>query len=219
MTKLHKNKEYYSNTKKTTKLVGKEINKGLKTLNKVDRRIITFFGSHRVSKKSIHYKSARSLAYELGKKGFAILSGGGPGIMHAANVGAKKAKTKSIGFQARLLTNERIEDPIFTHRGSFHFMFVRRFLMAIKSEALIFFPGGYGTLNELFEYAVLMQTGIVDRVPIICVNKKYWKGLFTWLKNNPQKESLFIDNKNDLGLISFVDNLEEILKIIEHQQP
>jgi hypothetical protein len=86
--------------------------------------------------------------------------------------------------------------------------------MSIKSEALIFYPGGYGTLNELFEYAVLMQTGIVDKVPIICVNKKYWQGLFDWLKNNPLKENFFIQDIEDLKLLHFVDSAEEIFEIL-----
>jgi predicted Rossmann-fold nucleotide-binding protein len=87
--------------------------------------------------------------------------------------------------------------------------------MSIKSEALIFYPGGYGTLNEIFEYAVLMQTGIVDTVPIICVNKKYWDGLFEWLKNNPLEDNFFIHDKKDFNLLYFVDTAEEIINIME----
>ena len=86
--------------------------------------------------------------------------------------------------------------------------------MSIKSEALIFYPGGYGTLNELFEYAVLMQTGIVDTVPIICVNKEYWLGLFDWLKNNPLKEDFLINDIRDINLLHFAENFEEIKKLI-----
>ncbi len=215
MSRLHKNKQYYSETARTTEKVREEINKGLAVLNDVDENIIAFFGSHKVNKDSEYYKHCKNVAHELGKKGYAILSGGGPGIMHAANSGAKESGTNSIGLKAELLSGERVTDPIFTKELSFHFLFVRRFIMSIKSEALIFYPGGYGTMNELFEYAVLMQTGIVDKVPIICVNKKYWEGMFDWLKNNPLKEDFFIHDIRDLNLLHLVDDYEEILKLIE----
>jgi len=190
MDSLHINKQYLNNDW-TIQTVGDEINKGLRLLNTIDHKIVTFFGSHRVQLSQKHYKDCKKVAFELGKRGYAVVSGGGPGIMHAANSGATQAHALSIGLKAELLTGEQVFDAIYTQTLSFKFIFVRRFIMSIKSEALIFYPGGYGTLNELFEYAVLMQTGIVDTVPIICVNKKYWQGLFDWLKNNPLKNDFF----------------------------
>lgn len=194
--------------------VQQEIDAGLHLLNQIDQKIVAFFGSHRASSGSEYYQHCKKLSFQLGKKDYAILSGGGPGIMHAANTGAMEAKVPSLGLKAELLKGEKITDPIFTNQLSFHFLFARRFIMSIKSEALIFYPGGYGTLNELFEYAVLMQTNIVDRVPIICVNKKYWSGLFEWLENNPLKEDFFI-HKEDLSLIHLVDTMEEIITLVE----
>jgi len=216
MGRLNKNKEYYDNVNRTIKGVKEEINEGLRILKRIDRDIITFFGSHMVPERSDYYRHANNLAFMLGKKGFAIMSGGGPGIMKAASEGAIRAKTPSIGFKARLLKGEQIKKKIFTHEHSFHFLFVRRFLMAIKSEALIFYPGGYGTLNELFEYVVLMQTGIVDEVPIICVNKDYWRGLFNWLRESPLKKDLFIHDSRDLELIHLVDEVGEVLDLIKN---
>ena len=215
MSRLHKNKQYYVDTDWTVKKAKKEINDGLKILKKIDNKIVTFFGSHKVNKKNKYYQHCKKLAYELGKRNYAIVSGGGPGIMHAANSGATKAGVPSIGFQAELLTKEKIKESIFTDKLSFHFFFVRRFIMSIKSDALIFYPGGYGSLDELFEYANLMQNNIVDRVPIICVNKKYWKGLFDWLKNNPLKEDFLAGKMKDIDLLHFVDDIDEIIKIIE----
>ncbi|MBN2042518.1 MAG: TIGR00730 family Rossman fold protein [Candidatus Aenigmarchaeota archaeon] len=215
MTRMHKNAEYYSNTEWTVSKVREEINDGLSLLNRIDRKIITVFGSHRVKPDNKYYDHCKKTAFELGKRGYAIMSGGGPGIMHAANSGAKEAGAPSIGLRAELLKGEKINDPIFTEEMSFHFMFVRRFIMSIKSEALIFYPGGFGALNELFEYLVLMQTGIVDTVPIICVNRNYWNGLFEWLKNNPLKEDFLINDDKDMGLIHFADSPEEIIDIIE----
>jgi uncharacterized protein (TIGR00730 family) len=217
MSKLHKNKEYYSKTSWTVEKVREEIDAGLALLNKIDNKIIAFFGSHLVNQDNEYYRHCKKVAHELAQRDYAILSGGGPDIMHAANSGATDAKAPSIGLKAELLEGEKVTDPIFTDELSFHFLFARRFIMSIKSEALIFYPGGYGTLNELFEYAVLMQTGIVDTVPIICVNKEYWKGLFQWLENNTLKQGFFINNLEDLGLLHFVDDINEIMRVIEQQ--
>lgn len=217
ISRLHKNKQYYANTDWTVDKVREEIDLGLDLLNKIENKIITFFGSHRVQQNNPYYQHCKSLARELGKKGFAVLSGGGPGIMQAANSGAMDAAAPSIGMRAELLTGERVTDRVYTHELAFHFLFVRRFIMSIKSEALIFYPGGYGTLNELFEYAVLMQTGIVDTVPIICVNKKYWQGLFSWLEENPLKKDFFIHGAQDLKMLHFVDDSDEIVSIIASQ--
>ncbi|MBI4121797.1 MAG: TIGR00730 family Rossman fold protein [Parcubacteria group bacterium] len=218
MSRLHKNKEYYANVERTVDKVREEINNGLALLNKIDKPIVTFFGSHRVAPDSKYYQHAKQTACELGKNGYAILSGGGPGIMHASNAGATDAQAPSLGLKAELLTKERITDPIFTHELSFHFIFARRFIMSIKSEALIFYPGGYGTLNELFEYAVLMQIGIVDTVPIICVNKPFWSGLFDWLKENPLKEDFFINDIRDLKLLHFAEDSGDILRLIKENR-
>ena len=129
-------------------------------------------------------------------------------------MGAMAAGSPSIGIQASLITNEKVSSKIFTHRIALKYLFVRRFLLAIKSDALIFYPGGYGTLNELFEYVVLIQTGMVDKVPLICVNKKYWEGLFKWVKMNIGNKGLLSDKK-DLGLIQLVDDVSDVVKIIE----
>lgn len=200
MSRLHKNKQYYVDINWTTEKVHDEMESGLALLNKVDKKIITFFGSHRVKDNNEYYKHCKKLAFQLGKKRYAILTGGGPGIMRAANQGAIESGTISIGLRAELLKGEEVKDKIYTYKQSFHFLFVRRFIMSIKSEALIFYPGGFGTLNELFEYLVLMQTGIVDTVPVICVNRKYWKDLFNWLKNNTLKKDMLINKMNDLNL-------------------
>lgn len=164
--------------------------------------------------RSQYYEDVKWLAHELGLAGYAIASGGGPGIMHAVNAGATEAKAPSIGLKAELLKGERVTDSIFTHEYSFHFLFVRRFIMSIKSEALVFYPGGYGTLNELFEYAVLMQTEIVDTVPIICVNTTYWQGLFHWLEENPMKGKLFINGIQDMNLLHFVNDGSDAVKLL-----
>ena len=150
MSRLHINKQYL-NPDWTVERARDELKDGITLLNKIDAKVITFFGSHRVAQKSKDYQDCKNLAFKLGKMGYAIVSGGGPGIMHAANSGAMEAKTYSIGMVAELIKEEKVTDPIFTEKLFFKFLFARRFIMSIKSDALIFYPGGYGTLNELFE--------------------------------------------------------------------
>lgn len=212
--KMPKNRQYFRDIVKTVSEVDTEIAEGLRILDSVDRKIISVFGSHVPEIKSKYYIHCEKTGYLLGLKKYAILTGGGPGIMQAANSGATRAKTTSIGFKAGMLKDEQgVSDDIFTHQESFKFLFARRFCLALKSDALVFYPGGYGTLNELFEYATIIQIHLVDPVPIICVNKKYWSGLFKWLKTQPLKEK-YITPKHLQG-IYFAETPEEILKIIE----
>jgi uncharacterized protein (TIGR00730 family) len=208
---LERNKEYFRNVNATTTKVQDEINQGLELLKEIQKPIITVLGSHKGEPGSNWYTHCYETTESLGKKGYAIMSGGGPGIMHAANSGAMAANTQSIGIKAGLIQEEAITDPIYTHEISFNFLFVRRFILAIKSQALIFYPGGYGTLNELFEYIVLIQTKMVDKVPVILVGKEFWKGMRTWLQE-VHAEGYIRDS--DLELIQFVDSTDEIIDII-----
>lgn len=208
---FERNKEYFKNIDMTTAKVQDETNQGLELLKKIDNPIVTIFGSHKGEPGSEWYTHCYATVEALGKKRYAIMSGGGPGIMHAANSGATAANVPSIGIKAGLIEEEAVTDPIYTHEISFSFLFVRRFILSIKSQALIFYPGGYGTLNELFEYIVLMQTEMVDRVPVILVGKKFWKGMLSWL-NEVHGEGYIRDA--DLELLRFVDSTDEIIDII-----
>ncbi len=207
-------KKNHNHIIKTAKHTSREIAEGLKILKNIDKDIVSVFGSHVTPEKSKDYIVCEKTAYELGKKGYAILSGGGPGIMKAANTGATRAKTTSIGFKAKLLKKEQsVENKYYTHQYSFHFLFTRRFCLAVESRALVFFPGGYGTLNELYEYITLIGTHLEEPIPVLCVNKKYWMGLFDWMKKNAVKEGYI--KKSDLESIYLVDTPEEIVEIIE----
>jgi hypothetical protein len=206
--------QYFRNIVKTVEDVDKEVAEGLRILDGVNRKIVSIFGSHATEKTDKYYMHCEETAYRLGLKKYAILTGGGPGIMQAANIGAMRAKTISIGFKAGLLKKEQsIANDIFTHYTSFKFLFARRFSLAIKSQALIFYPGGYGTLNELFEYVTLIQTHMVDPVPVVCVNRKYWEGLFKWLKSQTLKHG-FIQARHLKG-IYFAETPTDVIRIIE----
>jgi len=214
MAIIPKNKQYFRNIVKTVEEVDKEVAEGLRILDSVNRKIVSVFGTHATNNTDKFYKHCEETSYKLGLKKYALLTGGGPGIMQAANTGATRAKTISIGFKAALLKREQsVGNEIFTHQMSFKFLFARRFSLAIKSNALVFYPGGYGTLNELFEYVTLIQTHMVDPVPVICVNKKYWEGLFKWLKSQTMKHGYI--SATHLKGIYFAETPEEVVRIIE----
>jgi uncharacterized protein (TIGR00730 family) len=216
MVNFTKNKGYFENRVLTEKRIDKEIDDGLMLLESIDRPIITFFGSHILSKDSKPFKNCYKLASSLGKKGYAIMSGGGPGIMEAANSAAKSVGTESVGLKAGLLKKEQsVSNSLFTKQYAFEFLFVRRFILALKSDALIFYPGGYGTLNELFEYLVLIQTGMTDKVPVICVDKKFWEGMLKWLKGL-SKAGLI--SRGGIELLQFADTEEEVMKILNNNK-
>lgn len=209
---FRKNSQYLKHVKWTATHAEKEIENGLKLLKKIDRPIITIFGSHALTKDNKYYIHCEKTAYELGKKGYAIVTGGGPGIMQAANAGASRAKTISVGIREELIKEQKVRSNIYTNKIAFRFLFVRRFILQIKSDAIIFYPGGFGTLNELFEYVTLIVTEVNDKIPIILVNKEYWNGLYIWMKDVLLKEGII--SKQGLELMKFADNTQEILDII-----
>jgi hypothetical protein len=218
MSLLKKNKIYFDNAPWVADELKKEIDGGLAILKAVDKPLITYLGSHIAKKDEYYYKHAEKLAQDLGKIGYGAVTGGQNGVVYAANEGAKKSGMPSIGFKAGLLAKDNpVNELVFTESYSFYFVFARRFLLSIKSEALIFYPGGYGTLSELFEYVKLMQSGIVDTVPIICIGREYWADLIGWLKKKVLAEGYLVRGEKDIELIYVVDTVEEVLKIVGHK--
>lgn len=214
MSRLRRNKRYFEDANQITSEVQSEIRKGLELLAGIKQPIVTICGSHKATKDNPMFAHAYEVAKRLGRDGYAIMTGGGGGFQYAANLGAKDIGTPSIGLQSALLKKEVIDDLVFTDAYSFHFLFARRFLLAIKSEALIFYPGGYGTLNEFFEYLTLMQTGIVDPVPLVCVGKEFWSGLTLWLKDKPLTQDYLIRGA-DLNLITIVDEIDQVIALVK----
>ena len=205
----------YLNTKYTADLVSKEITQGLELLNGIPNPIVSVFGSHKPAAGEKFFDMARTFGLIAGQAGYAVVTGGGPGIMQAANEGATDAQAPSIGIKAGLIKGEEMDEDIFTNEVSYHFLFVRRFILSIKSDALVFFPGGFGTLNELFEFIVLIQLGFIDRVPIICIDREFWDGMFKWLESKPKLLGYYIETQRDLKLIQFADSADEALKLLK----
>lgn len=214
MSRLFKNKEFLKDASRISAEVHREINMGLTVLNKIKKPIVTFFGSHKANRENPLFEHCYTVAKHLGKDGYVILTGGDSGFAYAASLGAKDSNTETIGLQSSILKADYKIDGVFTDTYSFEFLFARRFLLALKSEALVFYPGGYATLNELFEYLLLMETNIVDTVPIICVGKEFWQGMKDWLIEEPEKSDYFT-KASDLNLFTIVDTEDQVLALVK----
>lgn len=176
-------------------------------------RSVTFYGSARFKPSNIHYRDARRLAFALSERGYAIVTGGGPGIMEAANRGARDAGGPSIGLNI-ILPHEQTLNPYITESHSFKYFFSRKTALSFAAEAYVYFPGGFGTLDEFFEVVTLIQTGKIARVPIILAGTDFWNPLREFLVNSLAIQHGTIARK-DLDLFLITDDHNEILKVIE----
>lgn len=175
---------------------------------------VSIFGSARTSKDSPYFKLAEEIATKLTAGGYGIISGGGPGIMEAANKGAKAGNGKSVGLHINLPfeqgANEYIDrDKLIV----FDYFFVRKVVFVKYSQGFVVLPGGFGTLDELFEAITLIQTHKIGKFPIVLVGKSYWQGLLDWIKSTVLEKERNI-NPEDLNLIHITDSADEAVKII-----
>ena len=176
---------------------------------------VSVFGSARTDPSAPDYKAAEELSARLAKANFSIITGGGPGIMEAANVGAYKAGGKSVGFNIELPFEQKL-NPYVTETLNFDYFFSRKVMLAFASEAYVYFPGGFGTLDELFELVTLIQTKKIKPIPIILYDKKFWTPLLDWCKTSLLNEYKTI-SPEDLDLLVLVDSVDEAYDyIVKH---
>lgn len=177
---------------------------------------VAIFGGSQTKGSDPYYEQAAVLASKIVMKGFGVITGGGPGIMEAANQGAQAASGKSCGLCIDLPTEERPNPFIDTKfLLKFRYFFVRKVMFVRYAQAFVVFPGGFGTLDELFEALTLIKTKKIARFPIFLIGTKFWEGLILWLTNGPF-EKAYIDPE-DLKLFTITDNLDEVVdKIVLH---
>lgn len=176
-------------------------------------RSVTFFGSSRFTEESEHYIKARELAAKIVKElGYTVLTGGSAGIMEAANRGAFEADGESVGLNIRLPKHQH-SNRYATSSIEFDYFFVRKVALSFAAEAYVFFPGGFGTLDEFFEIVTLIQTHKIRRVPIFLVGRDFWESLNDFIKENMLKLHRAIDEK-DLNLYKITDSDEEVIAAI-----
>ena len=188
-----------------------ELIKGLDTLTGVTKGV-SMFGSARLKTGSKYYELSRKTAYEIGRRGFTILTGGGPGAMEAANRGAKEAKALSIGLNIKL-PFESYVNPYVDVVETFNFFFVRKIMLVKYAHAFIIMPGGFGTLDELFEALTLIQTGKISNFPIILMGRDYWKPMMHWIRTSLLENEMI--REEDLREIHVLDDPKEAARIVE----
>ena len=188
---------------------------GFQLLSETSREV-TFWGGTKIKPGSPWYNFAEELAKKLAKKGFTIITGGGPGIMEAANKGAKECGGVSVGFNIQLPEEQNLNAYV-TKGHAFHYFFTRKVIMASSAQAYIFFPGGFGTMDEFFEIVTLIETGKMQKTPVICVGKDFWSGLFHWMKS-VQRDEYHTIHGADLSLINVVDTVDEAYKLISKSE-
>src|SRR6266704_235537 len=191
------------------KIMG-EFVEGFETLRKVEPAV-SIFGGSRVRSGSRHYRKAVQVSQALAREGFSIITGGGPGIMEAANLGARRGGGRSIGLNIRLPFEHRPNRHIDT-LINFNYFFARKVMFIKYACAYVVFPGGYGTLDEAFEALTLVQTHKIDNFPVIMIGRDYWKGMLRWVRKVMLAGGM-IETK-DLRLFTVTDDPREVCRLV-----
>ena len=195
------------------KIMGEFVD-GFENLSKIGP-CVSIFGSARTKPDHPHYILTTEVAKKIVELGFGIITGGGPGIMEAANKGAKEASGPSVGLCIELPFEQKINNYIDDDKLlDFDYFFVRKVMFMKYAQAFVVMPGGFGTLDELFEALTLIQTHKVEKFPIILVGSEFWEGMIDWIK-----KTLLLENKNiykeDLDLLKIADTKDEVMNILE----
>jgi uncharacterized protein (TIGR00730 family) len=172
---------------------------------------VSVFGSARVTPADEDYRKAEAIARQLAREGFAVLTGGGPGVMEAANKGAAEAGGRSVGLNIELPL-EQSPNPYANIHVSFRYFFVRKMMFVKYASGFVILPGGFGTLDELFESITLIQTEKIRPFPVVLVGRDYWSGLLAWIHDVMMKDQKI--SPRDLALLRVVDTADEAIGVI-----
>lgn len=178
-------------------------------------RAVTIFGSARVREGDPWYQTAVETARRLGQAGYAIVTGGGPGIMEAANRGAREAGVLSVGLNIELPHEQHVNQWV-DREIDFRYFFVRKTMFVKYSCAFVVFPGGFGTLDEMFEALTLIQTGKISHFAVVLVSTAYWRGLADWIRDRLAGEGKIAPE--DMNLLHVTDDPADVVRIIRHAE-
>ena len=207
-------KKIHKNIDEHIKEIVKEFQVGFKHLEKYPKSV-TIFGSSHSTPHSPHFREAQELAYRIVKElGYSIITGGGPGIMAAANLGAQEAGGDSLGFNIDLPHEQHI-NPYTNSSIHFKYFFIRKTMLTFSAEAYVFLPGGFGTFDELFSILTLIQTNKIPRVPIILLGGDFWNTFKSFMISNMLEKHHSIDN-SDLELFTITDSVDKTMEIIKN---
>lgn len=191
--------------------IEREFSDAFKIIN-TQSSTITVFGSARFKEGNSYYEQARALTHKLSKRGFTIVTGGGGGIMEAGNRGAYEAGGASVGLNIKL-PHEQVLNDYTTESMPFYYFFTRKVMLAYDASAFVFLPGGFGTMDELFEVLTLIQTGKIAPVPVVLIGKEFWQGLDDFIKKHMADDVQTID-QDDRSLYVITDDLDEAVDVI-----
>lgn len=196
----------------TIDAVNEEFKQGFNFIKKHPKSV-TFFGSARIQEDNRYYKKAVRIGERLAKLGYSVVTGGGPGIMEAANRGAFVSGGKSLGLTIELPEEQNV-NPYVTDYVDFYYFFTRKVLLTFSAESYVYFPGGFGTLDEFFEILTLVQTNKISKVPLILVGSEFWNPLDEFIQEHLYEEYKTI-GKNDMKLYQILDDEDKIIDIIK----
>jgi uncharacterized protein (TIGR00730 family) len=191
--------------------IADEFREGFAAVERIDRPAVTVFGSARVGEEHRAYRDAREVARRLAEAGFAIVTGGGPGVMEAANRGAREGGGLSVGFNIEL-PHEQRSNPYIDIGLTFKHFYARKTMFVKAAEGFVIFPGGFGTLDELFESLTLIQTGKVLHFPVVLFDTGFWRQLLEWIEQHPLAEGMV--SPGDVALLTLTDDPGEAVATI-----
>jgi uncharacterized protein (TIGR00730 family) len=198
-------------------LIAREFREGFEAVDKIEQPAVTIFGSARIREGSPVYEEAREAGRRFAELGWAVVTGGGPGVMEAANRGAKEGGGLSIGFNIEL-PHEQSPNPYLDISLTFRHFYVRKTMFVKAAEGFVVFPGGFGTADELFEALTLIQTGKVFHFPVVLYGTDYWGELINWITGELLADGMI--SPEDLDLLYVTDDLDEVIGRVRdaHQQ-
>jgi hypothetical protein len=188
-----------------------EFVEAIEALSKM-KNAVSIFGSARVMPEDPYYQKTEKLARRLAEKGFSVITGGGPGIMEAANKGAAEAGGKSVGMNIRLPFEQK-PNAYANISIDYKYFFIRKVMFVKYAVAYVIMPGGFGTMDELFEALTLIQTRRIKSFPVILMGSEYWKGLLDWLKNTMLRDGMILPE--DLDFIEIIDEPDDVVRHIQ----